>query len=186
MNNYINLLESSKPTIVIVTGPSGTGKTYQACKSGQKMVNNGIYDRIVLTRPAVTPSGEEHGFLPGDLSQKMDPWVRPSLDYINLQKKIEICPLAFMRGRTFERSWIIADEMQNSTKEQMMMLLTRIGFGSKMIVIGDLYQTDIENGYNGLEDLMNRLVVSDEISHVRLNDVKRHPIVNEVLNMYIS
>jgi len=184
MNNYIHLLESSKPSIVVVTGPSGTGKTYQACKIGQKLVSNGLYYRIVLTRPAVSTGNESHGFIPGDISQKMDPWIRPSLDYINQHKKIEACPLAFMRGRTFENSWIIADEMQNSTKEQMLMLLTRIGFGSKLIIIGDPNQTDMSKEYTGLDDLLNRLVISDEISHVKLKDVKRHKVVTEILNMY--
>lgn len=184
MNNYIHLLESPKPSIVIVTGPSGTGKTFQACKVGQKLIANKMYEKIVLTRPAVSPGDENHGFIPGDISQKMNPWLRPSLDYIDHHKKLEMCPLAFMRGRTFEKSWIIADEMQNSTKEQMLMLLTRIGFGSKLIVIGDPNQTDRVNEYTGLDDLLNRLVVSDEISHVKLKDVKRHAVINEILNMY--
>ena len=184
MNNYVHLLESPKPSIVIVTGPSGTGKTFQACKVGQKVLSDRQYERIVLTRPAISVGNENHGFIPGDISQKMNPWIKPSLDYIDQHKKIEICPLSFMRGRTFDKSWIIADEMQNSTKEQMLMLLTRIGFGSKMIIIGDPDQTDIPSGYNGLEDLLNRLVVSDEISHVRLKDVKRHAVINEILNIY--
>lgn len=183
MNNYLKLLESPRPSIVVVTGPSGTGKTYQACKVGQKMVSNGMYNKLILTRPAVTASGENHGYIPGDLFDKMDPWVRPSLDYLSIQSKLEACPLAFMRGRTFEKSWIIADEMQNSTPEQMLMLLTRIGFGSKMVVIGDPSQSDIE-GYSGLDDLLNRLVVSDEITHARLTEIKRHQLVSEILKMY--
>lgn len=187
MNNYISLLETPKPSIVIVTGPSGTGKTYQACKVGQKLVSEGMYQKIVLTRPAVTAGGETHGFLPGNLSDKMDPWLRPSLEYIHVQKKLELCPIAYMRGRTFEKSWIIADEMQNSTREQMIMLLTRIGFGSKLVIIGDPEQTDLVGSqYTGLDDLMNRLVVSEEISHVRLKDVKRHPVIKEVLSMYTN
>lgn len=184
MNNYIHLLESPKPSIVIVTGPSGTGKTYQACKIGQRLVSEGRYQKLVLTRPAVTSGNEEHGFLPGDLNKKMNPWIRPALDYIDT-KKLEVCPLAFMRGRTFERSWIVADEMQNSTYEQMLMLLTRIGFGSKLVVIGDPEQVDIDSRIvSGLDDLLNRLIVSDEISHTRLKEIKRSPVVQEIIRMY--
>ena len=188
MNNYVKLLESPKPSIVIVTGPSGTGKTMQACKAGQKQLYNGMYDRIVLTRPAVTSGEESHGYLPGDLNEKMDPWIKPSLEYLGpFQKKIEMCPFAFMRGRTFDKSWIVADEMQNSTKEQMLMLLTRIGFGSKLVIIGDTEQTDLVGGeYTGLDDLLNRLVVSDEIAHVKLSHVYRSHVVQEILNMYKS
>lgn len=188
MNNYLNLLENQKPSIVVVTGPSGTGKTMQACKMAQKKLYDGFYDRIVLTRPAVTAGNESHGYLPGDLYEKMDPWIKPSLDYLGpYQKKIEVCPLAFMRGRTFDKSWIIADEMQNSSKEQMLMLLTRIGFGSKLVVIGDTEQTDlVSDTYTGLDDLLNRLVVSDEITHVKLTNVYRSPVVKEVLDMYKS
>jgi len=186
MNNYLKLLESPKPSVLVVTGPSGTGKTMHACKVGQKQMYNGMYDRLVLTRPSVTPSGEEHGFIPGTLEEKMGPWLKPSLEYLGpYQKRIEMCPLGFMRGRTFDKSWIIADEMQNSTKEQMLMLLTRIGFGSKLVVIGDPAQTDLVGcEYTGLDDLLNRLVVSDEVSHVKLTDVRRSPVVKEILSMY--
>lgn len=186
MNNYVKLLESPKPSIVIVTGPSGTGKTMHACKVGQKQLYNGMYDRIVLTRPAVTAGNESHGYIPGDLTEKMDPWIKPALEYLGPhQKRIETCPLAFMRGRTFDKSWIIADEMQNSTKEQMLMLLTRIGFGSKLVIIGDTEQSDMQDhDYTGLDDLMDRLIVSDEIAHVKLTNVYRSPVVKEVLNMY--
>jgi phosphate starvation-inducible PhoH-like protein len=184
MNNYIKLLESPKPSVLVVTGPSGTGKTMQACKAGQKSLYNGMYDRIVLTRPAVYTGGESHGYIPGTLEEKMDPWIRPSLEYLGPhQKRLEICPLSFMRGRTFEKSWILADEMQNSTNEQMLMLLTRIGYGSKLVIIGDPDQSD-GTEYTGLDDLLNRLVTSDEIAHVRLKDVYRSPVVKEILKMY--
>lgn len=188
MNNYVKLLESTKPSVLIVTGPSGSGKTMHACKVGQKQLYNGMYDRLILTRPIVSPSGEEHGFIPGNIEEKMNPWLRPALDYLGPhQKKLEFCPLAFMRGRTFDKSWIIADEMQNSTKEQMLMLLTRIGFGSKLIVIGDPEQSDLTSvDYTGLDDILNRLVSSDEISHVKLKDVYRSRIVSEILSMYRS
>lgn len=186
MNNYIKLLESPKPSVLIVTGPSGTGKTMQATKVGQKALYNGMYERIVLTRPAITSGGESHGYLPGTLDEKMDPWIRPSLEYLGPhQKRLETCPLSFMRGRTFDKTWLIADEMQNSTKEQMLMLLTRIGYGSKLVIIGDPEQSDLESDvYSGLDDLLNRLVVSDEIAHVRLTNVYRSPVVKEVLSMY--
>ena len=187
MNNYIKLLESTKPSVLVVTGPSGTGKTMQACKVGQKNLYSGMYERIVLTRPAIPPGGEYHGFLPGTLDEKMDPWIRPSLEYLGPhQKRLETCPLSFMRGRTFDKTWLIADEMQNSTKDQMLMLLTRIGYGSKLVIIGDPEQSDLpdDEKYSGLDDLLNRLVTSDEIAHVKLTNVYRSPVVKEILSMY--
>ena len=117
----------------------------------------------------------------------MDPWIRPSLEYLgpHQKKRVETCPLSFMRGRTFDKAWIIADEMQNSTKEQMLMLLTRIGYGSKLVIIGDPDQSDLDFGtYSGLDDLLNRFVTSDELAHVKLQDVYRSPVVKEVLAMY--
>jgi len=186
MQRYIALLEAIKPSIVIVSGQSGTGKTMQACKIGQKMVANGIYQKIILTRPAVS-SEEEHGFIPGNLDDKMKPWIQPCMQYLNTKKTpIEICPLAFMRGLTFDKSWIIADEMQNSTESQMLMLLTRIGYGSKLIISGDPEQTDGKQ-YTGLIDLINRVSnknVSENIQAVTLTDVKRSPVVQEILNIY--
>jgi phosphate starvation-inducible PhoH-like protein len=187
MLKYIQLLESVRPTILVVTGPSGTGKTMQACKVGQKLVKDGRFPGgIILTRPAISTANEQHGFLPGTLDKKMKPWIQPSLDYLSgSEKKIEVCPLAFMRGRTFEKSWIIADEMQNSTKQQMLMLLTRIGYGSKLVICGDTDQTDLPYGnISGLSDLLGRIVQSDEIMHVHLDNVKRHPVIAEVLKMY--
>lgn len=183
---YTILLETFRPTIVVVTGPSGTGKTMQACKSGQKMIREGRYPNgLVLTRPAISAANENHGFLPGTLDKKMKPWIQPSLDYLGDVKKVEVCPLAFMRGRTFEKSWIIADEMQNSTHEQMLMLLTRVGYGSKLVICGDTDQTDLPYGsVSGLTDLLNRMKPSDEIKHITLDNVRRHPVVSEVLKMY--
>jgi phosphate starvation-inducible PhoH-like protein len=181
MLKYISLLESIQPSIVIAHGPSGTGKTMQACKIGQRLVSTGIYNKIILTRPAVT-SEEEHGFIPGSLEEKMAPWVKPCMQYLNKRTPLEICPLAYMRGLTFEKSWIIADEMQNSTESQMLMLLTRIGFGSKLIILGDPEQTD--GNYRGLSDLLQRVCKTDEIQIVELKDVKRSPVIKEVLSMY--
>jgi phosphate starvation-inducible PhoH-like protein len=144
---YIDLLYSSVP-VVIGAGPSGVGKTLLACHAGAKALVNGQVKRLILTRPAVSVD-EQHGFLPGNLNKKMEPWTRPMFDalYRNFNPKkvqemvyeqqIEICPLAYMRGRTFDSAWVIADEMQNSTPSQMKMLLTRLGEGSKMVVAGD-------------------------------------------------
>ena len=134
---YIDLLYSTIP-IVIGTGPAGTGKTLLACHAGSKALISGRVQKLILTRPAVSVD-EQHGFLPGTVEKKMDPWTRPMFDVLNkymsakkvneyvYDHKIEICPLAYMRGRTFDNAWIIGDEMQNSTPSQMKMLLTRIG-----------------------------------------------------------
>ena len=158
--------------------------------------------KIVITRPAVSVD-EQHGFLPGDLKEKMAPWTRPIFDIFEkhftmqqiemmlTENLIEIAPLAYMRGRTFENSWIIADEMQNATKSQMKMLLTRIGVGTKMIVTGDLKQHDRGFSENGLSDFIE-LVKNYEtsnlkhigVSHFNMMDVERHPAVTEVLKIY--
>jgi phosphate starvation-inducible PhoH-like protein len=183
--------------ITVAVGPAGTGKTMISTLVGIEMLKRGDIDRFVLTRPAVGADGEEHGFLPGTLIEKMAPWVRPVLDvfeeyytpsqieYMLADNKIEVSPLAFMRGRTFKNSLILADEMQNATPSQMKMLLTRIGDNSKLVITGDLEQTD--KGYdNGLRDLLSRLTQSDRIKMVRFDssDIQRHPVVAEVLNMY--
>jgi phosphate starvation-inducible PhoH-like protein len=181
MLKYISLLDSIRPSIVIATGPSGTGKTMQACKIGQRLVAAGNYSKIILTRPAVT-SEENHGFIPGTIDEKMAPWIKPSLQYLNKKTPFEICPLAYMRGLTFEKSWIIADEMQNSTEAQMLMLLTRIGSGSKLVILGDPEQTD--GNFRGLSDLLQRLTTNDDIQSVQLTDVKRSPIIKDILSMY--
>ena len=136
---YLELLSSHAP-VIVGTGPAGTGKTLLACQVGSKALVTGQVQRLVLTRPAVSVD-EQHGFLPGNLNKKMEPWTRPMFDalyrYFPIKKvnemienqKIEVCPLAYMRGRTFDNAWIIGDEMQNSTPSQMKMLMTRIGEG---------------------------------------------------------
>ena len=158
--------------------------------------------KIVITRPAVSVD-EQHGFLPGDLNEKMSPWTRPIFDifekHFSMQQiemmleenLIEIAPLAYIRGRTFENSWIIADEMQNATKSQMKMLLTRIGVNTKMIVTGDLKQHDRGFSENGLSDFVelvrnyeNAKLKHISISRFELMDVERHPAVTEVLKIY--
>jgi phosphate starvation-inducible PhoH-like protein len=179
---YQLLLENPRLSIVIASGPAGTGKTFMACKAAP------LGKRIVMTRPAVSVD-EQHGFLPGNINKKMEPWVRPMADALNHRSnQIEVCPLAYMRGRTFDDSWIIADEMQNSTPNQMKMVMTRLGKDSKLIITGDVGQHDRGFENNGLEDLIQRLqdypVLG--IGHVQFSekDVKRHPIIRDVLKLY--
>lgn len=193
----LELLDDTK-NIVFGVGPAGTGKTMLACQAAVKTFLNGQVDRIVVTRPAVS-ADEDLGFLPGTLEQKMAPWTRPIFDvfreyfYANeiegmiAEGVIEISPLAYMRGRTFKNSYIIADEMQNATPNQMKMLLTRIGNGSKMIVTGDLNQADRLKD-NGLIDFINQFEnkESNVISLVNFHkgDIERHQAVKEVLQVY--
>ena len=151
---YVSLLDNAENKVVVVLGPAGTGKTLFACLNAIKDLKAGVINRIVITRPVVPVEEEDIGFLPGNLRNKMDPWIRPIFDIflefysqrdIDTMVKtgvIEIAPLAFMRGRTFKRCFILADEMQNSSPSQMLMLMTRIGEGSRMVVGGDLHQSD--------------------------------------------
>ena len=195
---YLDLLSSSVP-VVIGTGPAGTGKTLLACHAGSKALMNGQVQRLILTRPAVSVD-EQHGFLPGNLQKKMEPWTRPMFDalyrYFHPKKvadmvydqQIEICPLAYMRGRTFERAWVIGDEMQNSTPSQMKMLLTRIGEGSKMVIAGDTQQHDRGFEHNGLIDLLEKLPApSENIQHIEFtdDDVVRSEVIMDILKMYM-
>lgn len=193
-------LQDPDTHIVITTGPAGTGKTYLAMQAAVKALREGECDRIILTRPAVGVEGEQHGFLPGNLVAKMEPWTRPLLDvmreYYRAQdivtmiedQVLEIAPLAFMRGRTFKHSWIIADEMQNATPAQAKMLMTRIGQGSKIVITGDVEQADRNNGDNGLMDLCERLaghpVRGMEVCPMENRDVQRHKIIGDVLKLY--
>jgi phosphate starvation-inducible PhoH-like protein len=194
---YLDLLNSSVP-IVIGTGPAGTGKTLLACHAGSKALVKGHVERLILTRPAVSVD-EQHGFLPGSLEKKMEPWTRPMFDclhrymtpkqvkFLISEGKIEISPLAYMRGRTFDNAWILGDEMQNSTPSQMKMLLTRIGEGSKLVIAGDIQQHDRGFEDNGLADLVNRVnSVSSSIRYLNFtdDDVVRSEVIKEVLSMY--
>jgi len=198
---YINLLTDPAKIIVFATGPAGTGKTMLAMLAGIKALRDGAVTKIVLTRPAVGVDDEQHGFLPGTLDQKMAPWTRPLFDvlgeYYNRKEVetmldeqiIEISPLAYMRGRTFKNSYIIADEMQNATPNQMKMLLTRLGENSKMIVTGDTRQADRKDPDNGLLDfkaLVEDFKHTKYVAGVELTgkDVQRHPAVIEVLKIY--
>ena len=197
--DYIDLLLNPRNTIVFAVGPAGTGKTMLACLAALKAYSENKIDKIVLTRPAVEVD-EQHGFLPGTIQQKMEPWTRPIFDVFqeyyspkNISRMIdegiiEISPLAYMRGRTFKRAFIIADEMQNATKSQMKMLLTRIGDDSRMIVTGDLNQSDrlYDNGLYEFQHLLNRYNDTDHISsiHFEKKDIRRHAVVEEVLRIY--
>lgn len=198
---YINLLTDPSKIIVFATGPAGTGKTMLAMMAGIQALKQGAVTKIVLTRPAVGVDDERHGFLPGDLNQKMEPWTRPLFDVLSEyydrkeitrmldEQIIEISPLAFMRGRTFKEAWIIADEMQNATPNQMKMLLTRIGENSKMIVTGDTRQADRKDADNGLLDfkeLVEQYRNCQFVSGVEMSgkDIQRHPAVVEILKIY--
>ena len=165
---YIKQINNENTSIVLATGPAGTGKSCIAVSAAIELFNKGKYERIVITRPAVTVD-EEHGFLPGKIEDKLDPWVRPLYDtfykYFSpdtvksmiANKTIDICPLAYLRGRTLENSFIIVDEAQNCSVKQMLMTMTRIGDGSKMIITGDPSQHDRGYEKSGLTDLIERL-----------------------------
>jgi len=196
----LNLLDSTQD-IVVATGPAGTGKTYLAMLAAIKAFRLGDCERIILTRPAVGVDDEKHGFLPGDLNSKMEPWTRPLFDVLREyysakevammleNQTIEISPLAFMRGRTFKDAWIIADEMQNATPSQMKMLMTRIGENSKIVITGDVEQTDRTVHNNGLIDLCKRLEIKREglaVCYMNNKDIQRHPIIDTVLEIYAS
>lgn len=178
---YYAYLCDPKIPLVVVTGPAGTGKTMLASKVGSLHVSTGRYDSMVVTRPAV---GNPHGFLPGTIEAKMRPWIRPISDHL-MTKRVETIPLAYMRGLTFDNAFIIADEMQNSTQEQMKMLLTRIGKNSKLVITGDPNQTDIHEP-NGFEDLLKRLPIDDlwKIVHLTEDDVQRSELVKRILGVY--
>jgi phosphate starvation-inducible PhoH-like protein len=196
---YVELLKNPKKFIVFAIGPAGTGKTMLAVQMAIKLYKEGVISKIIVTRPAVSVD-EEHGFLPGTLNQKMEPWTRPIFDVFEeyyhpkeIQSMledgvIEISPLAYMRGRTFKHAFIVADEMQNATPSQMKMLLTRLGEGSRMVVTGDLNQADrpMENGLLQFCELYGlggdyRMVA---MARFEARDIERHPVVKEVLSIY--
>ena len=189
---YLRALQTVKP-ITIATGPAGSGKTILACQEASMNLARRRYDRIICTRPVVA-ADEDLGYLPGDMGSKMEPWAIPMLEFIEkylthnqVQSRVYIEPLGFMRGRTFDNTFVIADEMQNSTPNQMKMLLTRLGENSKMVVLGDLQQSDLQTR-NGLEDIIDRIdcVEMDHVEYVDMSedDVLRHPAVSEILTVY--
>lgn len=185
-------------TITLGVGPAGTGKTYLAVAAAVAAFRERTVNRIVLTRPAVE-AGERLGFLPGDLQNKVDPYLRPLYDALydmlgaeNFQKyqergSIEVAPLAYMRGRTLDDSFIILDEAQNTTREQMKMFLTRLGFGSKIVITGDITQIDLpDDKTSGLKDAIRVLEGVNDIAICKLTsaDVVRHALVQEIINAY--
>lgn len=188
----------SQNTVTIGVGPAGTGKTYLAVAAAVAAFRERTVNRIVLTRPAVE-AGERLGFLPGDLQNKVDPYLRPLYDALydmlgaeTFQKyqergAIEVAPLAYMRGRTLDDSFIILDEAQNTTREQMKMFLTRLGFGSKIVITGDITQIDLpDDKISGLKDAIRVLDGVKDIAICRLTsaDVVRHALVQEIINAY--
>jgi phosphate starvation-inducible PhoH-like protein len=198
---YVELLNNPDNSILVVVGPAGSGKTLFACINAIQLLQSGKIKKIVLTRPMISVEEENFGFLPGDLVSKMDPWTRPIFDifkefYTPLQvtemiqqEIIEIAPLAFMRGRTFHDSFIIADEMQNSSPNQMLMLSTRIGHGSKMVITGDLQQSDRSVVPNGLEDFLNKYAEVPKVDEIDVicmdeSDVSRSVLVARIVDIY--
>ena len=193
---YVNAI--LKQTVTIGVGPAGTGKTYLAVAAAVAAFRDKQVNRIILTRPAVE-AGERLGFLPGDLQSKVDPYLRPLYDALfqimgaesfnaNMEKGlIEVAPLAYMRGRTLDNAYIVLDEAQNTTPAQMKMFLTRIGFGSKAIITGDLSQKDLpHDAQSGLDVALKVLKDIDDISicHLTSLDVVRHPLVQKIVNAY--
>lgn len=193
---YVNAMYHND--LVFGVGPAGTGKTFLAVVYAAKQLRKGNVKRIVLTRPAVE-AGESLGFLPGDLKEKVDPYLRPLYDGLNTvlgreqtarfieRGVIEIAPLAYMRGRTLDDAFVILDEAQNTTHAQMKMFLTRLGFGSKMVVTGDKTQIDLPKGVkSGLKEAIAKLhnVKGLSIHHLDQNDVVRHPLVSKIIDRY--
>ncbi|HXH71297.1 MAG TPA: PhoH family protein [Mariprofundaceae bacterium] len=193
---YLKTIQEQVLTIAV--GPAGSGKTYLAVAAAVAALAGNQVERIILTRPAVE-AGEKLGFLPGDLQQKIDPYLRPLFDaladMLGLEKmnamqesgRIEIAPLAYMRGRTLNDAFVILDEAQNTTREQMKMFLTRLGFGSKMVVTGDVTQVDLpRHQHSGLMHALDVLADVEEVGTCRLTgrDVVRHRLVERIVNAY--
>lgn len=202
---FQQLIHDSTIPIVFGIGPAGTGKTMIACKEAIDLFKSKQYQKIIVTRPVVSVD-EEIGYLPGTLNEKMAPWISPLFDYFNEgesrtsstllnSNKIEIVPMAFMRGRTFNNAYIIGDEMQNATPMQMKTLLTRIGRDSKLVITGDLAQSDLGMN-NGLSDVMHLIslrypqmdeMYRDGIGMVQFDSstIQRNPVVKKILDLYV-
>lgn len=196
---YQNLLDNENENLVIVTGPPGSGKTLMACTSAINHLKNGKIEKIIITRPTVSID-ENIGFLPGSIETKMQPWTRPIFDifekyYTKTQIKnminigqIEICPLGFMQGRTFDYCFVIGDEMEHSTIEQMYLFLTRLGLKSRMVITGDLKQNK-KCVNNGLHDLICKFKMNHKMNNINLveldgDDVQRSVLVSQIVKMY--
>ena len=183
---YRQMLRDNRAILVISTGPAGTGKTMGACAVGLEKLRSRDYDRLVVTRPTVPVANESLGHLPGSLGDKMWPWLAHMSAYIDMDK-IETLPLSHMRGHTFHNTWVLADEMQNSTVTQMKTLLTRVGESSKVVVTGDLGQSDLA-GPNGLEDLLRRVEAAGDLENVKVRftteDIKRSDFVKYIYKLY--
>jgi phosphate starvation-inducible protein PhoH and related proteins len=196
---YEMMLKNKNKKIIVATGPAGTGKTMFGTEYGVKNFLTGKYDKLIFTRPSVSVD-EDLGYLPGNLEEKMAPWVRPIYDILYQflspkeisaymeEKSIEIAPLGYMRGRTFKNAWLIADEMQNSTVSQMKMLMTRLGENSRLVITGDLEQYDKPETTNGLEDFLDKFKGKRSSSITSLEfdktDILREDVVKEVLEIY--
>lgn len=206
---YTELLQNRDTNLVIAHGPAGTGKSWLACKIAIEQLKENKVNKIVLTRPIVSVEDEDLGFLPGNIDEKMNPWIQPLYDiFIDEQSKaelnsmlksgkIEIVPIGFMRGRTFTDTYVIADEMQNSSPGQMKMILTRLGQNSKIVVTGDTSQCDLELSENGLDNLLKLLkkyyentyeMYGDNIGIIEMNseDIKRNIFVKKIIEVYSS
>jgi phosphate starvation-inducible PhoH-like protein len=197
---YLDKLNTSIKPILVVHGPSGTGKTTLACQKAAELMTTGNSDlKVVLTRPAVSVE-EDMGYLPGDINSKFGPWSTIMTDvfeeYMTRSRmyklinsgQLSILPLGYMRGKTFKNSFVIADEMQNSTRNQMRMLMTRVGEGSRLVVTGDVEQSDLVGTTNGLYDVVTRMNLhgTDNFKYIDYTcmlrgDICRHPLVDEVL-----
>lgn len=196
---YMRALNKTHNKIIIATGPAGTGKTLIGTEYGIREFLTGNYEKLIFTRPAVS-ADEDLGYLPGTLEDKMAPWVRPIYDILYkfisptevtamlTEKIIEIAPMAYMRGRTFKNTWIVADECQNTNVNQFKMLLTRLGENSRMVITGDLDQHDRHDEINGLADFLDKFkgCRSSSISSIEFNkgDIEREEVIKEVLDIY--
>jgi phosphate starvation-inducible PhoH-like protein len=199
---FKKIFQKEDSKIIVNVGTAGTGKTLFSCQESVLSLINKNKKKIILTRPCVSVDNEQVGFLPGDLKDKMDPWMKPCMDYFEpflgksniLYKKIEICPIAYMRGRTFDNSIIIVEEAQNTTPIQMKLILTRIGKNSKIVMNGDLTQSDVPT-LNGLQDFLNKLSLFYENEQFLINDgfhiikyepehILRNPIIKTIDKLY--
>jgi phosphate starvation-inducible PhoH-like protein len=197
--HYVSLLKDPSRSLIVCTGPAGTGKTAFACRTAVEMLKEQEINQIVITKPLVSVEGEGVGYLPGNMRSKMSPWIESYLDIFkeyysmnqveDMMKKemIRLAPLAYCRGNTYTNSFVICDESQNTTPRQMKMLLTRIGEGSKMVMIGDMEQQD-NTGLSGLADFLERYAGKsyEEIATVRLSDddVCRSSLAKYILSLY--